>query len=329
MKKKLIIIITILSGSALFLSSCLKDNSHYVDFSKGGTFVDFPLGGFLNFSSEAITESPADSINGQPNTQGAVTRTFAVNVASANLPTSPTTVTLSVGTQADVDKLNSLQSSVSYILMPAADYSFTQTKVTVPAGQQYANTSVTFYKALLDPSKSYVLPIYISNGGGQKLSSNLNIMYFHFIGNDFAGVYHHYYTRWSVPDTTGSLGTADTGGPQDKGTSIFSPVSPTEFTVHTFYYTGPNYDVTFTKTGVGSAALYSNFAIQFLPADVATGTQWANNITVTQQPVFLPADYQSNPFSPTKQYTYTQALGLFRFFFKTASRAIIDTYKKQ
>ena len=329
MKKKFIIIITFLSGTAFLLSSCLKDKSHYVDFSKGGTFVDFPLGGYLNFSSEAITESPADSINGQPNVKGAVTRAFAVNVASANLPTSPTTVTLAVGTQADVDKLNSLQSSVQYELMPAADYSFTQTKVTVPAGQQYANTSVTFYKALLDPSKSYVLPIYIADGGGQKLSSNLNIMYFHFIGNDFAGVYEHYYTRWSVPDTTGSLATSDAGHPVDLGQAVLSPVSPTEFTVQTGYYVAPNYDVTFTKIGTGSSALYTNFAIQFLPSDVAAGTTWANNITVTQQPVFLPADYHTNPFDPSKKYTYTQALGLFRFFFKTASRAVIDAYKKQ
>ncbi|MFI5159890.1 MAG: DUF1735 domain-containing protein [Sphingobacteriales bacterium] len=329
MKKKLIIIVTILSGTALFMSSCLKDKSHYVDFSQGGTFVDFGSGGFVNFASEAITESAPDSVNGQPNTNEAITRQFAVNVASVNLPTTPTTVTLAVGDQSYVDKLNSLQSNVVYELMPTTGYSLTATKVTVPAGQQYAVTSVTFFKALLDPSKSYVLPIYIADGGGKKLSDNLNVMYYHFIGNDFAGVYQHFYTRWSRPDTIGGIATADGGAKQDKGTAVLSPVSPTEFTVQTAYYVAPNYDVTFTKTGSGATATYSNFAVKFLPADVAAGGTWATNITVTTQPKFEPADFATNPYDPTKQYTYTQALGLFRIYFQTASRTIIDTYVKQ
>ena len=48
MKKKIYLLATILSTTAaLFLSSCLKDKSHYVNFNTGTTFVDFPLGGFV------------------------------------------------------------------------------------------------------------------------------------------------------------------------------------------------------------------------------------------------------------------------------------------
>lgn len=298
----------------LSLSSCLKDN-RYIDFTKVGTVVDFPLGGLANFSGDAITD-PGDTI----------VRQFAVNIASPNVPTTPTTLTLAVD--------NSLVASypttpVAYETMPQGSYVFNDTKVTIPAGKQYATVSVTFYKGMLDPSKSYMLPIKIAGTTAGTISGNFGIHYFHFIGNDFAGVYHHFYTRWSAPDTTGGLAAADGGAPQDKGTSIFNPVGPTEFTVPTFYYTGPNYDVTFTKTGTGATAKYSNFAVRFLPADVAAGTQWASAITVVNQPVFLPVDYNTNPFDPSKQYTYAEAIKLFRFYFTTSSRAIFDNYVKE
>jgi hypothetical protein len=314
MKKKIYLIATILTATAaLFLSSCLKDNAHYINFNTGTTFVDFPLGGFTNYSADAITESP------DTDAKGTIVRQFAVNVASANLPTKPTVVTLAVGGQSDVDALNKLQSNVSYVLMPANAYSFTTTTVTIPAGQQYATTSVTFYKALLDPSVSYLLPIKIVSGTGAKLTANLNIHYYHFIGNDFAGAYEHFYTRWNNADSTTAPSTPRT----DLGPTTFSPVSATEFTVTTAYYTGPNYDVTFTKTGTGANATYSNWAIQFLPADVAAGGQWASNITVVTPPKFVSLHYA---FDPSVQYTYAQSLTLMRFYFKTASRAIIDDY---
>ncbi len=324
MKKRLYLITTmLLSAAVLSLSSCLKDST-YVDFSKSGNIVNFPLGGLAYFGQDAVTDA-ADA-------DGNVVKQFAVNFASVNLPTVDTKVTLAIDNSlVTAWNADPSHSAVVYEVMPANAFSFTSTSVTIPAGKQYATVSVTFHKSLLDPAKSYMLPIKIvsaTGASGTIVSANQQVHYYHFIGNDFAGVYHHFYTRWSRPDTTGSLATADAGGPQDKGTSIFNPVTPTEFTVPTFYYTGPNYDVTFTKTGTGAGARYSNFSIQFLPADVATGTAWATNITVVNQPVFLPADYHTNPFSPGTQYTYAQALSLFRFYFTTATRSIIDTYVK-
>ena len=321
MKKKLYILSTILlSAAALSLSSCLKD-PRLIDFSKVGTVVDFPLGGLSNFGADAITESPDST--------GAIVRQFAVNIASPKPPTSDVKVTLAVDNSLIAAYLNT-NSVVPYIAMPANTFEFTSTTATIPAGKQYAIVSVKFHKDLLDPTASYMLPIKIvSASDGATVSGNLSVHYYHFIGNDFAGVYHHFYTRWSKPDSVGGLATADGGAPQDKGDAIFNPVTTTEFTVQTFYYTGPNYDVTFVKTGTGASATYSNFAIQFLPEDVAAGGQWASNITVVNQPIFLPADYQTNPFSPNKEYTYAEALKLMRFYFTTASRAIIDTYIKE
>lgn len=330
MKKRLYIMTTILTATAaLFLSSCLKDKSHYVNFNTGQTLVDFPLGGFVNFSTDAITESAPDSVNGQPNTKEAITRQFAVNVASANLTTAPTNVTLAVGGASDVTKINQLQSNVSFVMMPSNAYKFTTTKVTIPSGKLYVITSVTFYKALLDPAISYVLPIYIvSADNNAKLTSNLNIHYFHFIGNDFAGVYaHHYYTRHSIPDTTGSYATSDAGGPVDVGSATFFPVTGTQFQVQSYYYTGLPYTVSFTKTGLGSSATYSNWTIGFNAADISY--YWGTTITLGAGPYFdVNPSYFNPAFDPAASYTYEQSLKIFRFYYTTATRAVQDEYVK-
>ncbi|MGZ3750453.1 MAG: DUF1735 domain-containing protein [Mucilaginibacter sp.] len=313
-KKEYKIPMVLVSACLLLLTSCLKDPAHYVDFGKSGTFVDFPLGGYINFGTDAITEAPDD--------KGDVIRKFAVNVASVNIPNTPTTMTFAVADPKDVATINQLQSLVTYELMPTNAYTIATTSITIPAGQQYAVTSITFHKGLLDPSKSYVLPVKIASAtGGAKISANLSVHYFHFIGNDFAGAVERFYTRWNTPDSTTAPSTPRT----DLGPDSFQPMTATEFTVATNYYTGPRYDISFTKTGTGSSARYSNWTIRFLPADVAAGTQWAGNITVVTPPQFVPRAFK---FDPGGQYTYAQSLQLFRFYFNTASRAIIDDFTK-
>ncbi|MDB4900800.1 MAG: hypothetical protein JWQ63_81 [Mucilaginibacter sp.] len=308
MKKKLYLIISILlSAAVLSLSSCLKNSNNYIDFSKAGTIVEFPKGGQAFFSADAVTD-PGDTI----------TKQFAVTVASNNAPTTATAITLAIDSSI-VTSYDAANPAINYLTMPTGSFVFTTTSATIPAGQRTAIFSVTFYKHLLDPSKSYMLPIKIASAGGLKISGNQNIHYYHFIGNDFAGNYEQFYTRWNNADTTTAPSTPRT----DLGAVIISPVSPSEFTVATGYYTTPNYDVTFIKTGSGASATYSNWAIKFLPADIAAGTLWATNITVVTSPMFVPSTIT---FNPNTQYTYAQSLQLFRFYFKTASRAIIDDY---
>jgi len=334
MKKKLYLLTTILTGAAvLSLSSCLKDKSHYLNFDTGQTFVDFPKGGMSGFSAQAITEAPPDSVNGQPNDLEAITRQFAVNVASQNLPTSPTTVTLAVDTTLTA-ALNSSQSVVHYLTMPANAYKFTGTKVTIPAGQQYAITSVTFYKANLDPSLSYVLPIVIKDGGGKKISSNLNILYYHFIGNDFAGIYNQDFHRWNASDTTASKSSATYSGLSfdDEPTTVY-PVSPTQFEVYSGYAGGIfRYEVTFTKTGLGASAMYSNFSVVINSDDAAAYAAPPNYINIALPAKFEPEDNASLAGPFTKQ----QAISHFSFYFTVANgaaapftpRALTDRYYK-
>jgi len=323
MKKKIYLLSTILlSAAVLSLSSCLKDQAHYVDFSKGGNYVDFPLGGYVNFSKDAITESP------DTDAKGTIVREFAVNVATATLPTTPTTVTLAVGDASDVSALNTLQSTVTYELMPSNAYTFTSTKVTIPAGKQYVNTTVTFYKNLLDPSKSYVLPIKITDGGGQKLSTNLNIHYYHFIGNDFAGVYNSDFHRFNAVDTLSNFVPSQS---YDSEPTTIYPVTPTQFEVYSGYAGGIfRYEVTFTKNGLGSSATYTNFSIFMNADDLAAYSPSPNFINIANKPVFQP----SGSKTLEGPYTFAQALKLLNFSFSVTSgaanapRSLTDRYYK-
>lgn len=312
MKKRFYYITTILlSAAVLSLSSCLKD-SRYVDFSKGTPVVEFNLGGLAYYGQDAITE-----------TTDTVVKQFAVSVTTAAVPTTATTVQIAVDNSI-INSYVAANPSVNFLPLPTGTYSLSTTTVNIPAGQRVAIVTLTIYKGLLDPTLSYMLPIKIvSTTGGYTLSGNMSVHYYHIIGNDFAGPYEHFYTRWNTPDTVSS---APSTNHVDEGQDIFTPISPTEFTVVTDYYTAPRYDVNFTKTGTGAAATYSDFTVKFYPADIAAGTQWATNITVVNSPKILPQGYQTNPYDPSKQYTYAQALKLFRFYFTTASRSLIDEY---
>jgi hypothetical protein len=310
MKKKLYILSTLLlSAAVLSLSSCLKDNSRYVDFSKGTPIVEFNLGGSAFFGPDAITES-GDT----------VVKQFAVSVASTTLPSSATTVTLAIDNSI-VTSYNAANPSINYLPFPAGSFVYNTTSVTIPAGQRVAIVSVTFYKDKIDPSLSYMLPIKIVSASGYTslVSSNMAIHYYHYIGNDFAGSYEHYFDRWPVPDTAGTKDNNHV----DEGAITFFPVDPSTFTVQSAYYTGIPYTVSFTKTGTGAAATYSNFAVTFTAADIKQYfTDPGQGVVLGNAPIFDP------PTNPNTQYTYAQALKLFRFYYTTGTRAVIDTYVK-
>jgi hypothetical protein len=262
MKKKIFLLTTILAATALlFLSSCLKDKSHYVNFGQSGTWVDFPKGGAVNYGGQAITDA-GDTVG----------RKFAVNVASPELQTIATTVTFKVNDQATVDAYNKSQSAVFYTLMPADAYKITTTKVTIAAGQLFGYDSVTFYKDKMDPSKSYMMPITMISTTNGKLTANLNTLLYHFIGNPFAGSYTYDYTR--TPPSGNIVG----------GTASLSPVTPTDVEGFSGYYTGKvRYEFSFTANPDGT---YSDLTIALNSDDVASILN-ANSINVTQAPVFV------------------------------------------
>jgi hypothetical protein len=283
MKKRLYFITTALAAmAALSLSSCLKD-PRYVNFGQGGTVVNFPKGGLAFFSADAITDA-----------NDTIVKQFAVELASPTVPSSSSDVTIAVDNSI-IATYETTNNSVDYLTMPDGSYKLSATKVTIPAGQRSAAITVTFYKALLDPSKSYMLPIKIVSGpSGATISGNMGIHYYHFIGNDFAGTYHYDYRRWQNGTGPGAgiiPSQSSAGVPPDITNSpgenvVISPVSPTEFQMVTDYNgQGVNYDVTFTKTGTGASATYSNWSVQFLPGDLQ---KWSDaGITNMLAPAFV------------------------------------------
>jgi hypothetical protein len=316
MKKKLYILSTLLlTAAVLSLSSCLKDDSRYTDFSKSTPVVEFNLGGLAYFGPDAITES-GDT----------VVKQFAVSVAASSLPKTATTITLAVDNSLITSYLAS-NSVVPYLPFPAGSYVLNNPTITIPAGQNVAVVSVTFYKSKIDPTLSYMLPVKIaSTTGGYTISGNMGVHYYHFIGNDFAGSYTQNYQRYN--------GAADSTSNPNIGSSgiqtSFAPVTPSEFTVYSGYSAGAQlrYDVTFTKTGTGAAAKYSDFQVSFVSSDVTNFT----GVTIVQQPVFFnPATGKPATADLPGPYTYAQAVKIFHFQFvaqTSAPRYIIDTYVK-
>jgi hypothetical protein len=153
----------------------------------------------------------------------------------------------------------------------------------------------------------------------------MGIHYYHFIGNDFAGAYLQNFQRYNEADSLGSFSSASfTAQP-----ATFSPISPTEFNVISGY-AAPDlvYDVTFTQTGTGASAIYSNFAVSFTPASITVAT--GDGITITQPPVFFdPTTHQPATSTLAGPYTLAQAKKIFHFQFKaftTADRYLIDTF---
>ncbi|AMR31063.1 hypothetical protein A0256_06305 [Mucilaginibacter sp. PAMC 26640] len=306
MKKRLLIKnLAIILGllAMVSFSSCLKDKN-FVDFAAVGTTIDIPLGGLSGVSS--LTEN-----------KDTIVRQFAVNVSSPKPLTTDLTVSLGVD-QANIDAYNKLQTAVVYEAFPAGSYVMDKTSVVIPANTRTQIITVTFYKNKLDPAKSYLLPIAIKDAQGQVISGNFGIKYYNAIGNDFAGPYDHAFTR------TPAAGNYGFG---EGHTAVFIPNTPRQFEVAGGYFTGTiRYRVSFTKTGTGAGATYSQFSIVVNPDDVKDILAVQSTPISVTVPAFI-VDYVE------KQYTFTEALALFKggfsySVFGSAARTNLDQYQK-
>ncbi|WP_299289616.1 DUF1735 domain-containing protein [uncultured Mucilaginibacter sp.] len=301
--KKIIFALAILTAT---LTSCLKDKPN-VDFSNLGVNVDLVESGLTYFPADAIT-STADTI----------TKTFTVNISSPNTLSTDEVVTIGVDNSI-ITSYNATNTSVTYNAIPAAAFKLPTTSLTIKAGQRVGTFSVTIYKNQLDPALSYMLPIKIVSVSTGTISGNFGVHYYHIIGNDFAGSYKWNFKRYNASDTTSTAPASQsfTGNPV-----TISPVSPTQIEVTSGYYYMAKYEVTFTKTGNGASASYSNFAVTLNKDDVAK----AAGLGVTlNTPSFVLID-------PTKSYTYAQVLQKLKFIYiantSSGNRVDVDTYYK-
>ncbi|MDR3694124.1 DUF1735 domain-containing protein [Mucilaginibacter sp.] len=311
MKKTIFILV--LAAFSLSLSSCLKDKPN-TDFSGIGTVIELPYSGLQYFSLDAITDA-----------QDTIVRKFGINIASAKPLSTATTYTL-VNSQALLTAYNTAHTAIDYQAMPAGSYVLSKTSGTIPAGGRLDSVTVTIYKNMLDPAKSYMLPIALASASNGILSGNFNAHYYHFIGNDFAGTYKQDFSRFNEAD---SLGSFSSGASFTGASAIIQPVSPTELNAATGYAGGAyTYDITFTKTGSGASASYTNFAVSFTTSSIAGAV--GSGITLTQSPVFFVNGKPGTSTLPGP-YTYDQAVKLFHFQYQahtSADRYLLDRFYK-
>jgi len=280
------------------LSSCLKDKN-YVDFSQGGQSAELTLSGLNSFGADAILSDTA-------------VIQFGVNIASSSTLSTDSKITVAVDPP-KVAAYLATNSAIAYELMPENVYTFKTTVVDIPAGQRLKILTFTVYKNLLDPTKSYMLPISITSAPGLTISANNSTHYYHVIGNDFAGTYQHQFIRTPA------------GGDFSGVSELFLPVSPTQFEVNGGYYNKiTRYEVSFTKTGTGASATYSHFAISINADDTKVLTD--AGISITAPPTIV--GYVE------KEYTFAQALQLFSNGFtysvlgSSGARVNLDKYTK-
>lgn len=219
--KRIASIIQVALVLTVVLSSCVKNrNDLYTDFSNLQAFVELRtpvtnIAGLAFFPQAALTGSSDND-----------TMHFYVNLASVNVLDRDLNISLGVGTDA-LDSYNAdPANTVKYELMPDDLYTWDVRNVTIKAGERIADVMVVFHSTSFDPSKNYMLPVSILDGDGVSISANQGIIWYHAIGNCFAGSYSDVGTR------TGYTGGRDAGlvsfviDLADYSPKTFLPVDP-------------------------------------------------------------------------------------------------------
>ncbi|MBZ5857123.1 DUF1735 domain-containing protein [Flavihumibacter profundi] len=280
--KKYFKIILPLIAVALGLASCLKQGAMNVDpndlTGKVVTlqFIENGSGTTINsgmqyFSGGALTYPGTDEKD-----------TAHYNVAiSGVVPSSDIAVTIGVDQSKVLDHFST--DSIAYELMPDSLYDFVATSGVIKAGTAFVPMEIVFYPSKIDITKSYMLPVVVTDASGQTISSNFGTIYFHVIGNPLAGTWGWDFIRKNNQDGSG----APAGGSFTGETTVFSPVNPTSIKMPTGYYVQPNYLLTFKN----AAGVLSEFNAVIAPDEIK-GAFTDNGITMVTQPtVVVNADY--------------------------------------
>ncbi|RWY52477.1 BT_3987 domain-containing protein [Mucilaginibacter gilvus] len=163
------------------LSSCLKDDSHYVDFAGATPLVELPSAANVG-GSGGLFQALALDISATP-----VSVSLAVNLAAPKTLGSDLAVKLSVDPAA-LTAYNTANGT-SYQLLPASYYTSTLS-ATIKAGTNLSAFVINVNSALIDPANTnYVLPLTITDGGGQQISNYKTVLYNVQVKNKYDGDY--------------------------------------------------------------------------------------------------------------------------------------------
>ncbi|MBD1393472.1 BT_3987 domain-containing protein [Mucilaginibacter glaciei] len=181
--------------AAAGFSSCLKDDKNYVDFAGAKPLIELPSAANVG-GSGGLLQAAALSLSAAP-----VPINLAVNLAAPKTLGTDVTVKLSVD-QAALTAYNTANGT-SYILLPAAAYSSTFSAV-IKAGTNLSNLVININTGVIDPSiTNYVLPISITDGGGQQISNYKTVLYNVQVKNQYDGSYRADGTITFPPPTAG------------------------------------------------------------------------------------------------------------------------------
>jgi hypothetical protein len=237
-------------------SSPILEMSYNID---GGNNINT---GLQFFSSQALLLNPGDATD---------TINFAATV-QGNF-SEDVNVSINVNPAAIAD--NHANDGLNYALMNDTHYKLLNTTGVIHPGRTpYVEFRVVFYPKNIDFTKSFILPITVTNSAGITVSSNFSTVYFHIIGNPIAGLYKWEFIR--IPTADGS-GPADTHFTGHQG--VFLPIDPTSVHTNTGYYDGGPYIISFDDDGAGNL---TNFKAVIDPTAVAAWT--AAGIAITQDP---------------------------------------------
>lgn len=170
-KNKIITIVPVLLAAMAFsFSSCLKENDTYVDFSKVGTTIELPLAALNQETNvKVVPKTYAASAAGSD-------LAIVVNIASPKPLSSNLTVTLGINANA-LTALNTATGG-NYIMLPTTGYTASNLTVTIPAGQRTGTVNIKINTAAIDKTKTkYVLPVSITDAGGEKISLYSTVSY--------------------------------------------------------------------------------------------------------------------------------------------------------
>lgn len=220
------------------LTACLKDKDYddgrYGSVREtGGKYVSLIVGGLNNFTKSSILISTLS-----PDVK---TVEVTVSLDFAQKTTSPMTVKIGLD-NAKIATYNAANNK-NFQAVTSDMVKIKSTDLVIPAGENYAKTTIEIYQSKFDASKSYLIPISIIEAPGATLSSNINTRYFNIIGNPFAGSYKQDYTRWN-----NNTGTGANSGSTTAVSVTALPVTETTFSIASGYYIGPRYQVTYNQT---------------------------------------------------------------------------------
>lgn len=290
--KRLIPIVAVIVG----LSGCLKGNDvnlpatagnilqlEYIDLANNGTTIN---AGLNYFSKGALTYPATDDVD---------TLNFIVDLVGPGTLSKDAAITIGADANALLD--NYSNDSISYLAMPDSTFKIISSTATIKAGTRSASFAVVFYPSKFDPTKSFMLPITVTDAQGVAVSQNYGHLYLHVIGNPIAGNYTHEWIRFNNATETPPASYDNIFG------DVLSPSSPTEVSFSSG--TGVTYIVDFKNGNTGSTVDYNkltNFTVKFDAASVTNA-----GITITSGPSIVKIDPANGIYK--FRFTYNNSAG--------------------